>query len=369
MKHTFTLVLVFAVNTCFAQKQNVYFFKNNGTEVTVRDSADYIRILREPDSGAVNYKITEYYKDGKPKLVGESSTVEPLTFENQQVAYYPNGKRQSIENFKGGKLTEAYSYYPTGRLQAVREYPDSLAKENQFENHVLVTYNDTTGKAIIVNGEGYFAGYDPEAVQRYNEGKIAYGKREGEWKGNYAADKVSFTEVYKNGKLVSGTCVTADNKKYDYNTENNMPVSTIKGISNGGDFGPVFNVKTFVSTTVSVRSFSPGSPRPINGGGQFGSSPSRGTKSSNSTEYNSAVDDAQNQVSKNSVHGSVKIEFIIDKTGVARNFVVAQPLDEKSDQLALKFVSEFIKKDKKIIPGILYGRPVDIQYIVPVKFQ
>jgi hypothetical protein len=42
----FTLISCFTVSV-FAQKQNVYFLKNDGKEVGTRDSADFIRIISE----------------------------------------------------------------------------------------------------------------------------------------------------------------------------------------------------------------------------------------------------------------------------------------------------------------------------------
>ena len=53
------------------KKQNVYLIKNNGKEVKIRDSADFVRIIEEPDSGEVYFNLKEYYKDGKLKSVTE----------------------------------------------------------------------------------------------------------------------------------------------------------------------------------------------------------------------------------------------------------------------------------------------------------
>ena len=44
----------------FAQRQNVYYLKNNGRYVSIRDSADYVRIVREPDSASVMYNVFEF---------------------------------------------------------------------------------------------------------------------------------------------------------------------------------------------------------------------------------------------------------------------------------------------------------------------
>lgn len=51
------------VSGTFAQRQNQYFFKNNGVRVAVRDSADYLRIVQEPEPGSKLYKVNEYYLD------------------------------------------------------------------------------------------------------------------------------------------------------------------------------------------------------------------------------------------------------------------------------------------------------------------
>ncbi|RYZ91985.1 MAG: hypothetical protein EOP47_30795, partial [Sphingobacteriaceae bacterium] len=127
MKLPLTVGLLFLSITCFAQRQNVYFLRTDGTSVSTKDSADFIRIISEPDSGNIYFKVAEYYKSRKPKLIGESSTVEPLTFENSMINYFPDGKKQNISNYKGGKITgSSYSYYPNGKLKSVEIYPDSL---------------------------------------------------------------------------------------------------------------------------------------------------------------------------------------------------------------------------------------------------
>jgi antitoxin component YwqK of YwqJK toxin-antitoxin module len=358
-------------STCFAQKQNVYFFKNNGIEVTVRDSADYIRVVREPDSGMVNYKVTEVYKNGKPKLVGESSTVEPLTREGTEISYDPTGKKHAITEFKNGKAISQhqYTYYPNGKLQAVLDYPD-LSNQNPFEDYLLLTYSDTTGKALITNGEGYFAGNDILVKERYNEGKIASGKKDGEWKGTYADDKVTFIENYKDGRLLSGTCITSEGKTYTYNTQNKLPSFNIKGNNSPSpvNFGEGFAVRR--SYTSSVTAIPVGSPRPAYGTNQSGGVPASQAAPPSDSEYRSQREAAENEASWNKKPGGrVLITFIIDKKGVARDFKVSQSLGENNDQAALRLISDNFRRNKNINPRIYYGRPVDTKYTVPVVFN
>ena len=62
------LCCLFYLNEARAQKRDIHFLKNSGREVKTRDSADYIRIITEPDSGSVLYNIAEVYVNNKPKL-------------------------------------------------------------------------------------------------------------------------------------------------------------------------------------------------------------------------------------------------------------------------------------------------------------
>ena len=118
MKALLTLVCVFTTLLCFSQvRQNVYFYKNSGKQVKERDSADYTRVIREPDSGSKFFKVLEYYINGKPKRMGESSTIDPIMLEGQCITYHNSGGRKEVLNYKRGKLiNEQYYYYPNGKL-------------------------------------------------------------------------------------------------------------------------------------------------------------------------------------------------------------------------------------------------------------
>ncbi len=366
MKYLYLFFMLNISLLCFAQKQNVYFLKFDGTEVHTRDSADVIRIVREPDSGAVNFKVLEYYKKGQVRLTGESLTVEPLTFEGSAISYYPNGKRMSIEVFDHGVKKTSYTYYPNGKPQAVREYPETMAGANIYKNYTLTTYNDTTGKAQVTNGNGDFAGFEIDMAERYAEGKIVNGKREGVWKGNYPADKISFVEEYHDGNLLTGTCTTAKNKKYTYKAE-------VVLLNVGNPEGPTFNlarsanvipepalimrseVTTSVMTTTTTRvvGVSAGSPPPS----------SRASMSSSGGNFGSAPNLINLQE-----HGLVLVSFTIDKNGRTTDLRIRKSLNEDLDKTALKIAQDGIRIRTGNKPAILLGRPIDSQYTMPITF-
>src|SRR5476651_1804524 len=106
-----------------AQKRNIYLFKNSGRQVEVRDSADYMRIVTEPDSGSTLYNVVEYYVNNKPKLVGKSTKFAFLSLEGQCATYYPSGKKHEVADYKNGiRDGDSYEYYPNGKLYTHKHY-------------------------------------------------------------------------------------------------------------------------------------------------------------------------------------------------------------------------------------------------------
>src|ERR1700753_1500690 len=129
-------------------QQNVSFWLKSGKEVFHKDSADFIRIISMPDSGTKFYNIKEFYKDGKPKLVGKTSRPEMPMLEQQCITFYPSGKRKLIQSHQQGhEVGIAYSFYPNGKIYITRKY-DSVytARTVAFgNNYKIVACYDSTG--------------------------------------------------------------------------------------------------------------------------------------------------------------------------------------------------------------------------------
>jgi len=216
---------IIIISTCllvsvevFAQKQNVYFLKNDGKQVSTKDSADYIRIVSEPDSGTKWYNVKEYYNNGKPKLVGKTSTTNGSVLQGQCTTFFPTGKRHQVANYANGWLNgDVYSYYPNGQLYAIRNYSDN-------EILAVVACNDSTGKVLLAEKNGYFTDYDQDFKQIKDEGNILNGLKNGKWVGFIILDsnKVTYTETYDKGILVSGHSVE-NGRHYEYTQRETEP--------------------------------------------------------------------------------------------------------------------------------------------------
>jgi len=199
-----------------AQRQNVYYFTKDDNPTKSVDSMAYFRIVREPDSGAVLYPILEFYKDKKPKLAGRSLTIDPPMYNGRLITYYPNGKHESIAIYlKGRPIHSYYGYNKNGTLHT-EEYFDSVLTSNNVEVYKVKTLNDTIGNPMVVNGNGYYKGPDEHDKDTFEEGKIVNGYKDGEWKGTYLPDHVTFTETYASGRLIEGKCITVKKNLHLY---------------------------------------------------------------------------------------------------------------------------------------------------------
>lgn len=211
------LSISFLYSTCFAQeKQYVFLLKNNGEHVHTKDSMNYIRVVTGPIENSKLYNVAEYYPSGKPKSAGQSSGIDPVIWEGAYIAYWPNGNKKTSAAYKKNKLTGTdSSFFSNGKLHYVMEYTQSDSTLNdpntQWLTAFIKTCNDSTGKVLLVNGNGYFVDYDDSSSTIAEEGNVKQGKRIGEWKGGNEKEHMTYKETYDTtGTLISGTSTDQD---------------------------------------------------------------------------------------------------------------------------------------------------------------
>lgn len=319
MRLLFSLILSFLVLACFSQqkRKNVYFLKNDGTYVDLKDSADYIRIIAEPDSGSKMYPVDEYFVDGKKKLSVLASKINPLLYEGQCVNFYKNGSRKSLTFYADGrKIGDEYDYYPNGKLFLVKTDFDKYDPENDLINNYFVKESyDSLGTAHVTNGNGYYKGFAADSTVVYEEGTVKDGKRDGTWKGYHKLTRVNFVETFENGKLMAGIATYPNGQTFSY--------SKSRGV------------------------------RPVFKGG---------------------MDEFYKYLSKNVVYpeearkayvqGIVRVSFFVEKDGIVDDVKVLRSVGLYLDNAALQVVAN----SPRWMPGTNFGVPVRVRYIVPVSF-
>ncbi|WEK20681.1 MAG: TonB family protein [Candidatus Pedobacter colombiensis] len=210
MKKLLTLIiLVCTFNWVNAQKkQNVYFFKNDYQEVFSKDSADYIRVIQEPDSGSVLFKLIELYPDGKKKRLGSLSEFRPLIYEGELVSYYRNGKRKSSEFYKNNNpIDKAYFFYENGSVDRITEFRKNISKNGQQIDTIetLLNYQaDSLGHVMVNDGNGHVveetSDYDGATI----EGDYKEGFKHGTWTMKSHSGLLRYKEEYNDGQFISG---------------------------------------------------------------------------------------------------------------------------------------------------------------------
>jgi TonB family protein len=320
MKPLFITIFLFTASFGFAQKKiiSVSYLKNDGKYVTMRDSADYFRLVTEPDSGSVFYNVAEYYKDSKRKLIGMSSTIDPPVFEEQCVRFYKNGNKQSITTYKKGlPVGHEYEFYTNGKPYLVKDYPDNSDPYNDINNNYLIIANyDSSGTVQVEDGNGYYKGYDSNFKYIYEEGTVKNGKRDSLWKGNYKNITTAFTESYKDGLLISGTATYEDGKSATYAKTRGVPPQFKGGLNAFSSY-----LGRSIEYPIDARS--------------------------------------------NNVQGKVILSFIVEKDGKISNIVVAKSVSPSIDAEAVRV----IRNSPRWIPGTQFGRPVRVSYGVPISFN
>jgi TonB family protein len=313
-----SFIACFLVSNSFAQKQNVYLLKNNGKYVTERDSADYTRIVREPDAGTSLYNVLEYYLNGNLKLIGKSSTIDPIKLEGQCVSFYPDKNKKRIGTYENGMLTgEIYDFYPNGKLYRQSIYLKAADRKpfmHEEEKQSVQAAYDSTGTVLVKDGNGHYAIFDGNFKTIKEEGDVKDGKKNGAWKGTLNKGKVTFTEEYADGKFIKGTRTEETGNTINYTVKEALPAFE------GGEsaFGRYLGQ--------NIR-YPPGAK-------------------------------------ERNIQGRVILGFVIETDGRLSGFKILKSVSPDIDAEAIRVLSQSPKWN----PGIQHGAAVKVAYTMPINF-
>jgi TonB family protein len=311
-KSSFLLLTILCICTgTFAQKQNVYLIKDNGQYVDLRDSADYIRLVQEPDQGSALFIIKEYYKDGKLKSMGLSKRIDPPLYEGLYRSMYNNGNKKQVAIYAKGQLNgPVYNYYPNGQLYTSMVYNDAPPGSYQ-----IISVNDSTGKALVKDGNGLAAFYDKDFKAITSRGMIKNGEYDGVWTGEDPSLHITYKETYDQGKLVSGESTAEDHITLTYTRSHIQPQY------NGG------MDKFYKYLGMNIR-YPPNCQRM-------------------------------------GIQGTAVLNFTVEKDGSLTDIRVVNYINEELGAEAVRI----LKKSPPWTPGVMRGRIVKVAYSVPISFS
>jgi len=318
----FTLVLIVAQDT-YAQYPNklktkyktdtaVYLFKNPAHLVNTRDSADYAMFILPPDPSDKNalYPVYEYYMNGKRRLTGMThNQFYILTLEGPCMTFFENGKRKTLENYKGGRpLGELITYYPNGQVYTVEKYNDERAINTKYL--LLMECRDSTGQILAENGTGKWLRLDADMKKVIEEGPVEKGIENGDWQ--IIINGEQYPEHYANGERTT-----------------KLPQDTTAKVYTEVDVEPDFRGGMMAFYQFLAR-----------------------------TIRYPAVDRENNKT------GKVWVTFIVERDGSLTDVHVKETPSKTLGEEAVRS----IKLSPRWMPGLAHGRVVRVQYTVPVNF-
>jgi TonB family protein len=324
MQSKFYLASFIACFLClnsFAQKkQNVYFLKDNGRYVDLKDSADYIRIIQEPDSGSVLYHVLEYYPKGNIRLIGKTTTTNPVKLQGATVSFYLNKNKKRVVTYENGAIVgQIYDYYPNGKLYRSMEYLEwpkfnpTLPPPTEREEIVHGVF-DSTGVQTVTDGNGHYSVFSEDYKEVEEEGELVNGKRNGTWKGNVSKTQLRFIEDYADGKFIKGISTDAAGSIKNYTVKEALP--------------------TFIG---GERAF-----------GQY---------LSNAIKYPLSA-------AQNNIQGKVILSFAVEKDGSLTDIKIISHVSKEIDAEAYRVISQSTRWN----PGLQHGVPVKVSYTMPINF-
>ncbi len=311
-----SLILFSLLNASAQKKQNIYFLLDNGEEILFKDSADYIRVIEEPDSGAVFFNIKEFYPNGTKKLLGKVSSFDPhIVYEGVVVSYFKSGiKKSSITYKKNVPEGIAYYFFEDGRVKKQIEYLESDPKVKVKGGGLKLIYQvDTLGQVYVKDGNGHLIERTiNEKDTLIEEGDYKDGFKEGIWKGRYTSGKSSYIEEYGLAKFISGTQTIGD-KIYEYAVLEVVP-----------DFkGGINEFYKYLGRSIKYP---------------------------------------EDALSRN-ITGTVIVKFAIEEDGRIVNAEIVRSVYPSIDKETLRLILGMPKWK----PGILRGIPVKMKYSLPVN--
>ncbi len=322
-----SFIACFLLSNAIAQKkQNVYFLKNDGTYVTKKEDADFVRVVQEPDSGSVLYNVSDYYLNNNIKLIAKSSAIEPVVLEGMVVSYYPNKRKKQIANYTKGSLSGIYyDYYPNGKLYRSIEFEEHTPiggyNFSPETNIGLISWetikdvSDSAGVATVVSGNGYYKVYNPEFTQVLEEGKVKEGKRDSVWIGFDNNGKVVYKEEFAVGKFLKGLRSTNNGDSINYTVKEALP--SFKG--GDREFGK------FMAQTIRYPRYA----------------------------------------MERNVQGQLIVSFAVNSDGSLSEFKILKSIDRELDEEAVNV----LKRSPKWNSAIQNGLPVKASFTMPVSFS
>ncbi|WP_163408976.1 toxin-antitoxin system YwqK family antitoxin [Flavobacterium ajazii] len=172
----------------------------------------YTRIITNYSQKSIRYVVTDFYKNGRKKMTGSTLDRDVLKKDGEFICYYKNGAKESVINYsEDHKTGKEITWYENQSKKCEKQNVwDPKTKKLQT---LILNFWDENNSQTVVNGNGDYEESDKFGTQK---GGIKDGLKQGLWQGTDSLRKITFTENYDKGILISGESTDANNIKTSY---------------------------------------------------------------------------------------------------------------------------------------------------------
>lgn len=222
--------------------------------------------------------------------------------------YYASGQTARVKIFEGAKITQNIGWYPNSKI---KEKYFSEVLENGLEVDKIISLFDSSGKALVRNGQGQIEG----PGFKWGMGSVVDGYLSGIWTYVSADGSTIFEETYERGRFKGGKR-RSNNEVFEYGSLAEEP--EFKG-----------GMERFYSHLARNIRYPP-------------------------------------EAAKNKRQGRVLLSFFVDLNGEISDFSVDKGVEPSLDREALRVVA---LSSGNWVPGKQRGVPVRMKYTIPVNFR
>ncbi|QSW90869.1 hypothetical protein J0383_08670 [Flavobacterium endoglycinae] len=217
MKKSFFILFHLIISVHLSAQINMVskkIFLDSLNRETTPDNYAYTRVITNYSQKNVRYVVTDFYKNGRKRMTGSTLDRDILKKDGEFIYYYKSGSKESVVNYsedhKSGK--EVNWYENQNKKSEKQNSWDPKTKKSQT---LILNFWNKDNEQTVTNGEGEYEETDTSVTQK---GSLKDGLKQGVWKGNDIVRKISFTDNYNKGILISGTSVDENNMKFSYSS-------------------------------------------------------------------------------------------------------------------------------------------------------
>lgn len=223
-KYLFILVLI-SLNLCAQKNPARAVYLDSMYRETSEENHKYTRIVEDYYKDKEAYKVIIFYKSGAKKMVGSTLSKDVLKRDGTFIYYYENGNKEAVITYTADwKTGKEYKWYDNGNPKFEKE--NTADPKTKTSKTLLLKFWNKENQLTVIDGNGECDDFDEDYQEK---GKVKNGLKEGVWEGNDLKNKISYTETYTKGNLVSGISTDKNDIKYSYSKlfEKPTPVAGI----------------------------------------------------------------------------------------------------------------------------------------------